>query len=209
MHFPITPATQRLLLGCACRRQTKLLAHGTQARSGVGAATPTLLATLLPSVFQKLTCNQLAPASAYLQRGQRSITWVLPGCMQHRYLHPPSHTANGQHLSGDCSNQHITFTRHSASAYAYACHQPHPRAAPASSLSTLPSEPASKHPGGPLSNMGAWAATVDARHPPKFGFLVGPLDTATGDGAQRHGYPMNAECTNDPVSSAAISSARD
>ncbi|KAJ4990113.1 hypothetical protein SVAN01_04394 [Stagonosporopsis vannaccii] len=43
----------------------------------------------------------------------------------------------GSNLSGDCSNQHITFTRHSA----YACHQPHPHA-PAGSLSTLPSEPA-------------------------------------------------------------------
>jgi hypothetical protein len=42
---------------------------GTQARSGVGAATPTLLATVKPSVFQKSTCNQLGPASVGLQRG--------------------------------------------------------------------------------------------------------------------------------------------
>jgi len=61
---------------------------GTRARSGVGAAPLTLLATLQPSVFQKSTCNQLLPARVDLQRGQRSMTWVFPGCMQHRHLHP-------------------------------------------------------------------------------------------------------------------------
>jgi hypothetical protein len=66
---------------------------GTQARSGVGAAAQTLLAAVQPNGFQKATCNQPAPASAGLQRGQPSMTWALPGCMQHRHLHPlQSHT---------------------------------------------------------------------------------------------------------------------
>lgn len=68
---------------------------GTQARSGVGVAPLTLLATLWSNVFQKSTCNQPVPVSAHFQRGQRSMTWILPGCMQHRHLHRWGHTANG------------------------------------------------------------------------------------------------------------------
>jgi hypothetical protein len=38
--------TQHFLLGCACSRQTTLLAHGYPARSGVGAASTHSLAFL-------------------------------------------------------------------------------------------------------------------------------------------------------------------
>jgi hypothetical protein len=62
--------TQHLLHGCACSRQTTLLAHGIQARSGVGAAPMPSLALPLAERLPESDMQLTHPCG--LQRGRAS-----------------------------------------------------------------------------------------------------------------------------------------
>jgi hypothetical protein len=157
--YSTTPAPSASCLVARAAGKPSCWPMGIQARSGVGAAPLTLLATLQPNGFQKSTCNHV-PASA------SPATGTAKHDMDTSRMHAASTSASakvtqptGQYLSGDCSNQHITFTRHSV----YACHQPRLQA-PESSLSTLPRAPASPL-DGPPSSVGVCAVTVDAQAP--------------------------------------------
>ena len=109
LHFSTTPATQRLLHGCACRRQTKLLAHGYQSAIWGGRSSADTIGHLadecLPEIELQLACPCQRPSAMGTAKHDRD-----PSRMHAASTSAPARVT-GKYLNGDCSNQHITFIR--------------------------------------------------------------------------------------------------
>ncbi|KAF2848125.1 hypothetical protein T440DRAFT_481196 [Plenodomus tracheiphilus IPT5] len=107
--------TQHLWLGCACSRQTKLLAHGRPSAIWGGRCPPPAIGRPPAERFPEIDMRP-APAKGRQQRAAREGHDRGGGLCStpthwHRWLR--SHTQRPAHDShGDCSNQRIASTRH-------------------------------------------------------------------------------------------------
>lgn len=115
VHLSTTPTTQRLLPGCACRRQTKQLAHGYPSAIWGGRSSAYTIGHPVVKRLPEIDMQPACPCQCPLSTGTTKHD------MDPSRMHAAStsaslgsHSQRGEHLNGDCSNPHITFTRHIA-----------------------------------------------------------------------------------------------